>query len=272
MAAAAPAWDRSGCGRTLRRSCPDIPPTDASRQARRRTRCRRRRSARRRSSPSPISTFWMMGGEGLTRATEIAILNANYIARTAGSAFPGAVPQCQEAASPMNASSIPRPLKPHERRYRRRHRQTADRLRLPCPDHEFSGAGHADDRADQSESRAELDRFCDAMIAIRHEIAEIEQEAAGRSRPRRCATRRTPCTTSPTMRGPAPIPAPKAASRPAPRGPTNTGRRSAGSTTSMATAAWCARARRWRITRRRRSEATAWFPGAVQSTSRNLIF
>ena len=37
----------------------------------------------------------MMGGEGLTRATEIAILNANYIADAARSAFPGAVPERQ---------------------------------------------------------------------------------------------------------------------------------------------------------------------------------
>ena len=36
-----------------------------------------------------------------------------------------------------------------KRRHRRRHRQTADRLRLPCADHELSGAGHADDRADR---------------------------------------------------------------------------------------------------------------------------
>ena len=37
----------------------------------------------------------MMGGEGLTRATEIAILNANYIAAQARSAFSGAVPERQ---------------------------------------------------------------------------------------------------------------------------------------------------------------------------------
>ena len=37
----------------------------------------------------------MMGGEGLTRATEIAILNANYIASTAAAAFSGALPQRQ---------------------------------------------------------------------------------------------------------------------------------------------------------------------------------
>ena len=57
------------------------------------------------------------------------------------------------------------------------------------------------------------------------------------------------------MTGTAPTAAPRAASRPAPRARTNTGPRSAASTMSMATAIWSARARRWRITRRRRSEA-----------------
>ena len=111
-------------------------------------------------------------GFGLQRATEVAILNANYIAATSMR-----ISRCStaitEAASPMNASSI-RGAKGFKRRHRRRYRQAADRLRLPCPDHELSGAGHTDDRTDQSESKAELDRFCDAMIAIRREIAEIE--------------------------------------------------------------------------------------------------
>ena len=98
----------------------------------------------------------------------------------------------------------------------------------------------------ESEIKAELDRFCDAMIAIRRRLPR-SKPAAGRSRPRRCATRRTPCMTSPTRRGRAPIPAPRAVFRPAPRGRTNTGVRSGGSTTSMATAIWCARARRSRI-------------------------
>jgi len=53
----------------------------------------------------------------------------------------------------------------------------------------------------ESESKAELDRFCDAMIAIRQEIAEVE---SGRfeieASPLRHA--HTPCTTSPTITGP----------------------------------------------------------------------
>jgi len=44
-----------------------------------------------------------------------------------------------------------------------------------------------------------------------------------------------------------------AVSRPVPHASTNTGARWVASTTSMATAIWCARARRWKTTRRPRS-------------------
>ncbi len=45
-----------------------------------------------------------------------------------------------------------------------------------APDHELAGGGHADDRADrESETKAELDRFCEAMLAIREEARAIEE-------------------------------------------------------------------------------------------------
>ena len=113
----------------------------------------------------------------------------------------------------MNASSIRAPLKDDQRRHRRRHRQAADRLRLPCADHEFPGAGHADDRADRigiEGGAGSLLRRHDRDPAAR---SPRSRTAAGRSRPRRCATPRTPCTTSPTMRGAAPTAAPRAVSR-----------------------------------------------------------
>ena len=47
----------------------------------------------------------MMGGEGLTRATEVAILNANYIASRLDPHFP-VLYKNAKAASRMNASSI----------------------------------------------------------------------------------------------------------------------------------------------------------------------
>ena len=94
----------------------------------------------------------MMGGEGLTRATEIAILNANYIAARLQPHFPVLYRNAKGRVA-HECIVDPRPLKTIERRHRRRHRQAADRLRLPRADHEFSGAGHADDRADRSPNR-----------------------------------------------------------------------------------------------------------------------
>ena len=116
----------------------------------------------------------------------------------------------------------------------------------------------------ESESKAELDRFCDAMIAIRREIAEIE---TGRWKVEASPLRHAPHTVHDIADDDwerAYTPRRGLLSRPAPRAPTNTGRRSAGSTTSMATATWCARARRWQTTRKRRSDAIASFRGARQ--------
>jgi hypothetical protein len=68
-----------------------------------------------------------------------------------------------------------RPFADSAGRHRRRHRQAADGLRVPRADHELAGGRHADDRADRVETKAELDRFCDAMLAIREEIRAIEE-------------------------------------------------------------------------------------------------
>ena len=102
MAAAVPAWARSASRRIWRRSCrailtggrPAVGPVSAAPFGS--------------ASILTISYIYilLMGGEGLTRATEIAILNANYIANRLDAAFPGAVP-ASGAASRMNASSIP---------------------------------------------------------------------------------------------------------------------------------------------------------------------
>ena len=89
----------------------------------------------------------MMGGEGLTQATKIAILNANYIAKR----LEGAYDVLYTSATGRVAHECiidTRPLAQTRRRHRRRRRQAADRLRLPRPDHELAGGRHADDRAD----------------------------------------------------------------------------------------------------------------------------
>src|SRR5579859_3605236 len=58
--------------------------------------------------------------------------------------------------------------------------------------------------------------------------------------------------------------APRAASPPAPRAPTNTGARWGGSTMSMATATWCVRVRRSVTTQRRRSREFRWRANPTQ--------
>jgi len=115
----------------------------------------------------------MMGGEGLTRATEIAILNANYIATRLDPHFPvlyrnakGRVAhECIIDPRPMKASSG----------------VTVDDIAkrlidygFHAPTMSFPVPGTLMIEPTESESKAELDRFCDAMIAIRREIAEIE--------------------------------------------------------------------------------------------------
>jgi len=115
----------------------------------------------------------MMGGEGLTRATEIAILNANYIATKLDPHFPVLY---RNAKGRIAHECIvdPRPLKASSG-------VTVDDIAkrlidygFHAPTMSFPVPGTLMIEPTESESKAELDRFCDAMIAIRREIAEIE--------------------------------------------------------------------------------------------------
>jgi glycine dehydrogenase len=115
----------------------------------------------------------MMGGEGLTRATEIAILNANYIASRLDPHFPvlyrnakGRVahecivdPRSLKVSSGVTVDDIAKRLIDYG---------------FHAPTMSFPVPGTLMIEPTESESKAEIDRFCDAMIAIRQEIAEIE--------------------------------------------------------------------------------------------------
>jgi glycine dehydrogenase len=115
----------------------------------------------------------MMGGDGLTRATEVAILNANYIAARLESHFPvlyrnakGRVaheciidPRALKTSSGVTVDDIAKRLIDYG---------------FHAPTMSFPVPGTLMIEPTESESKAELDRFCDAMIAIRREIAEIE--------------------------------------------------------------------------------------------------
>jgi glycine dehydrogenase len=115
----------------------------------------------------------MMGGEGLTRATEIAILNANYIATKLDPHFPVLYKNAKGRVA-HECIVDPRPLKLSNG-------VTVDDIAkrlidygFHAPTMSFPVPGTLMIEPTESESKAELDRFCDAMIAIRREIAEIE--------------------------------------------------------------------------------------------------
>jgi glycine dehydrogenase len=115
----------------------------------------------------------MMSGEGLTRATEIAILNANYIASRLDPHFPVLYKNAKGRVA-HECIVDPRPLKATSG-------VTVDDIAkrlidygFHAPTMSFPVPGTLMIEPTESESRAELDRFCDAMIAIRSEITEIE--------------------------------------------------------------------------------------------------
>jgi len=115
----------------------------------------------------------MMGGEGLRRATEIAILNANYIAARLDPHFPVLYKNAKGRVA-HECIVDPRPLKTSSG-------VTVDDIAkrlidygFHAPTMSFPVPGTLMIEPTESESKAELDRFCDAMIAIRSEITEIE--------------------------------------------------------------------------------------------------
>jgi glycine dehydrogenase len=115
----------------------------------------------------------MMGGEGLAQATEIAILNANYIAKRLDPHFPVLYRNARGRVA-HECIVDPRPLKTTTS-------VTVDDIAkrlidygFHAPTMSFPVPGTLMIEPTESESKAELDRFCDAMIAIRGEIAEIE--------------------------------------------------------------------------------------------------
>jgi len=123
----------------------------------------------------PISYMYilMMGGEGLQKATEVAILNANYIAERVGSAFPVLYRNANGRVA-HECILDPRPLKDICG-------VTVDDIAkrlidygFHAPTMSFPVAGTLMIEPTESESKYELDRFCDAMIQIREEIAAVE--------------------------------------------------------------------------------------------------
>jgi glycine dehydrogenase len=123
----------------------------------------------------PISMMYidMMGSGGLALATKIAILNANYMAHRLAPHYP----VLYRGANGRVAHECiidPRPLKTSSGV---EVEDIAKRLidyGFHAPTVSFPVAGTLMIEPTESEPKSELDRFCDALIAIRGEIADIE--------------------------------------------------------------------------------------------------
>jgi len=124
----------------------------------------------------PISWMYiaMMGGSGLKRATEVAILNANYLAARLGQHYPVLYTGTQGRVAHECILDI-RPIKAATGISEV---DIAKRLMdygFHAPTMSFPVPGTIMVEPTESEDLAELDRFIDAMISIRNEISRIEQ-------------------------------------------------------------------------------------------------
>jgi glycine dehydrogenase len=128
-------------------------------------------------SASILTISWMyialMGADGLTQATKVSILNANYIGKRLGAYFPTlykghgdlvaheCILDCRSyrTAAGVEVEDIAKRLMDYGFH--------APTMSWPVP-------GTLMVEPTESESKAELDRFCDSMIAIHAEIKAIE--------------------------------------------------------------------------------------------------
>lgn len=130
--------------------------------------------------PISLAYIRLLGGPGLELASKVAILNANYIARRLEDHFPvlykaenGTVAhECiidtrvVKQASGVDVEDIAKRLMDYG---------------FHAPTVSFPVAGTLMIEPTESESKEELDRFCDALIAIREEIREIESGESDRA-------------------------------------------------------------------------------------------
>jgi len=142
----------------------------------------------------PISWAYirMMGAEGLRRATGVAILSANYVARRLDPHFP----VLYTGRGGLVAHECILDLRPLASQTGITAEDVAKRLidyGFHAPTMSFPVAGTLMVEPTESEDLAELDRFCDAMIAIREEIAKV---ASGESDARDNPLKNAPHTAS----------------------------------------------------------------------------
>lgn len=124
----------------------------------------------------PISWMYirMMGAEGLAQASKIAILNANYIASRLAPYFP----VLYKGSRGFVAHECILDLREWKTRAGIEVEDVAKRLMdygFHSPTMSWPVPGTLMVEPTESESLAELDRFCDAMIAIHGELAAVEE-------------------------------------------------------------------------------------------------
>ncbi len=129
-------------------------------------------------SPSILTISWayiaLMGAAGLRRATEVAILNANYMARRLGEHYDVLF----TGQGGRVAHEFILDLRPYEKSVGVTAEDVAKRLMdygFHAPTMSFPVAGTLMIEPTESESKAELDRLCDALISIRGEIRAIAE-------------------------------------------------------------------------------------------------
>ncbi len=135
-------------------------------------------------SPSILPISWayiaMMGVEGLQRATETAILNANYVTKCLAPYYS----VLYKGSKGLVAHECIIDLRDFKKTAGIGAGDVAKRLMdygFHAPTVSFPVMETMMIEPTESESKGELDRFCEAMISIRKEIAEIENGQANRS-------------------------------------------------------------------------------------------
>ncbi|WP_342349091.1 aminomethyl-transferring glycine dehydrogenase [uncultured Nitrospira sp.] len=129
-------------------------------------------------SPNILPISWvfikLMGGDGLTKASQVAILHANYMANRLDKYYS----MLYAGKNGMAAHEFILDLRPFKKSADVEVEDVAKRLMdfgFHAPTISWPVPGTMMIEPTESESKAELDRYCDALILIRQEIAEIEE-------------------------------------------------------------------------------------------------
>lgn len=128
----------------------------------------------------PISWMYitMMGAQGLKQATETAILNANYVAERLRDHYPILYTGSRDRVAHECIIDL-RPIKDSSGISVEDVAKRLIDFGFHAPTMSFPVAGTLMIEPTESESKAELDRFCEALICIRREIDQVEQGELG---------------------------------------------------------------------------------------------